>query len=59
MSNTFRAKVQKIESNIKGTFNPCVVVPDKIVFNLLNEAKKKNPPIQVKIVLNGKNLQLT
>jgi hypothetical protein len=59
MTNTsfkFSAKVQKIKSNIQGTFNSCVIVPDKVVFKLLDQAKKKSVPVQVKGTLNGKKI---
>lgn len=55
MPHTFSTKVLKIESNVKGTFNPCVVVPHEIVSSLLIAAEKKSPPIPVKISLNGKD----
>ncbi len=52
----FAARVCTVLSNVPGTLNPCVEVPATIVAALLNEARKKSAPVQIKASLNGKGL---
>ena len=49
----FTAKIHTVKSNVPGTLNPCVDVPEEIVLALLGEAGKKSAPVQVKISLNS------